>query len=197
MDSRILMRKVLLLCAFCVMPAAMAQGASSSATASVLTLGFNFHVGPLNDSLAGATAYSGSLAVERGTNVIRFSLGFGGNYSDAILTAGSQEYSVNLIGGELRTGFAVHPFRGGALLPYIGLYGAAGAQLMRASDPPSFASISEVALGYAYEAEAGMMIRMGSHSYWRLLGAYRIHTVTYGGRPITLDTIAFRTAIVF
>jgi hypothetical protein len=193
MDCRILMRKVLVLCALCVMPAAFAQGA----TASVLTLGFNFHVGPVNDSVAGATAYSGSLAVERGTSVVRFSLGFGGNYSDAILTSDDQEYSVNLIGGELRTGFAVHPFRGGALLPYIGLYGTVGAELMRASSPPPYASISEVALGYAYEAEAGMMIRTGSNSYWRLLGAYRVHTVTYGGRPITLDTISFRTAIAF
>jgi hypothetical protein len=193
MTRRTLMRKVLLLCALCVMPAALAQGT----TASVLTLGFNFHVGPLEDSVAGATAYSGSLAVERGSNVIRFSLGFGGSYSNAILTSDSEEYSVNLIGGELRTGFAVHPFRGGALLPYIGLYGAAGAELIRASDPPSYASISEVALGYAYEAEAGMMIRMGSKNFWRLLGAYRVHKVTYGGRPITLDTISFRTALAF
>ena len=178
----------------CAVNGSAADAASST---GVLALAYNSHVGPADNSIAGATSFTGLLSSESSEGFARASLGFGATYASTVLTTGGTAYTVDRIGGEVRLGFLVHPFAEGAMVPVLAAYGILGADLLRSDAPPPGTSISEVALGFGYELEAGMSMKLSSKSRWRFLGAYRRHSAGYAQRTITLDCVSFRTAISF
>lgn len=189
----ILGRSLLIALAVVSSHTALANGGGST---SVVGLAFSYHVGPKDNSVAGATSFAGSLSSETSGGAFRLAIGFGLNYASGILTTANTQYDIQRIGTEVRLGFTLNPFSAANMQPVIGLYGLSGADLIRSPSPPASSSISEISLSVGYEVEAGMGFQLGA-SNLRLLGAYRKYTGRYAGATIAFDTISLRTAIAF
>lgn len=164
---------------------------------SVMGFGGNYHVGPDNNSLAGIISFSGTLASETNRGAIRMGIVFGANYASGLMTYQDELYSITRIGAEVKIGPSIHFFRSGIFLPIIALYGVAAGDLIQSDDPPEGASVSQVALGYGYEIEAGMSLPFHRESRLRIMGAYRRQYDRYAGENIAFDIISGRVAISF
>ena len=81
------------LVAFACVPA-FANSSGGGGSTSVIGLAYSYHVGPKNNSLAGATSYAGFLSSETSGGALRFSLGFGLSYAAGLLTTGNIQYDV-------------------------------------------------------------------------------------------------------
>gem|GEM_PF-1760326 len=172
------------------------QEPAHSAT-SVIGFGYNFQAGAEDNSLAGMTSFTGSLASETSKGNLRGALIFGATYGSGIITYQGELVDIVRMGAEVKVGPSLHMFTRGVLLPVISIYGVIAADLMQSDNPPTGASISHVALATGYELEAGMSLPFRKSSRLRILGAYRKQTAKYGAEKISFDYVAGRLAVSF
>ncbi|MEO5666578.1 MAG: hypothetical protein ABIR96_00825 [Bdellovibrionota bacterium] len=183
--------------AMCLVVASGLAARPCSASVSVISLGYNTHVGPSNNSMAGASSYSGFLTTESSAAPVRLAVGFGFSYASAFLTYSGSQYAVQKIGAETRLGISTQLFGTAALQPLLGVFGVLGADMFRSGSPPSGASPSELGLGSGWEFEGGMSFKFGASNRLRLLGVYRSFTTRYASKLINVDLLSGRLALAF
>jgi hypothetical protein len=182
---------------FLILGVVACSNARAQQAVSIIGFGGNYHVGPDNNSLAGLFSFSGTLASETSRGPIRMGIVFGANYASGLMTYQDDLYDITRIGAEMKIGPSIHFFRSGIFLPIVALYGVAAGDLIQSDDPPPGASVSQVALGYGYEIEAGMSLPFRRESRLRIMGAYRRQYDRYAKQNIAFDLISARVAISF
>ncbi len=169
------------------------SGAFASSAASI---GYNFHAGPVDNSITNASSYSGVISSEGGEKAFRITYGIGGQYSSALFYLNSEEYSATIFGGEMRLGLSFHALADNFFSPIFAVNGVFGANVYKLADPPTGASASEMSFQYGYEGESGMSLKFGRKRL-RLTGAYRWIKSSYRSTTITLNAMSFRLGMEF
>lgn len=167
----------------------------SLASNSTLNIGYNYHVGPDEDSTVGSTTYSLGMGTETDKGNMRWALGFGAIFGSNILYLGENIHEVNRFGMELKVGPSFHFFKEGRLLPIFSAFGVLGTDLFSNSAPPDGYDKYQTSLTFGYELEGGMSFGVGKKQL-RLLGVYRSQSSTYSGISIKVGYIGGRLALV-
>jgi hypothetical protein len=168
----------------------------AEAAVSSLAVGYGMHTGPKQDSVAGASSFSGLLSTESEGRALRLSVGFEGHYGTAIMNYGGSEYSVERLGGQVRIGTLLRVFSDAALRPLIGVNGLVSIDIVRGPSMPAGLSESSFASGFGWEIEGGVALPWGA-SEIRFIGAYEKLSAKLGSRSIALDRVNGRMAFAF
>ncbi len=154
-----------------------------------------YHTGPADNSHIRQFTYGAAFQAET-EGRMRFALGVSVRRGVLEITLNEAPYSIISLGLQLRAGWVLDPFPDNHMKPIFGAYGLGGSELVTSSAPPADTSESQMSLGFGYEGEAGIALRMG-RKYLRMTGVYRKFGFNYGGERIVAAAFMGRVGFEF